>query len=200
MEFHHGISPPLLTQCERIIIHSAYYSCTQGTTTYLAPQLLNTQHYILSPSVVMYYNVIRCGLAGVRSRIFFPAISRTTSVRLLSTLTHDTSPPVQRICVVGSGPSGFYTAKYLLEKSDKDENLNLHVDMLERLPTPFGLVRYGVAPDHPEVKIVSDQFTEVGAQLFVCRGLLCGFFCSVMHISARVFPLHSNFLYACHFL
>jgi len=63
--------------------------------------------------------------------------------------------------VVGSGPSGFYTAKYLLEKTDKDDSLNLRVDMLDKLPTPFGLVRYGVAPDHPEVKIVADQFTEV---------------------------------------
>lgn len=49
-------------------------------------------------------------------------------------------------CIVGSGPSGFYTAKYLLK-----ENKNIHVSMLEKLPTPFGLVRYGVAPDHQEV-------------------------------------------------
>lgn len=82
-------------------------------------------------------------------------------MRLLSTATAD--PPIQRVCVVGSGPSGFYTTKYLLEKAAKDDSLNIRVDMLDKLPTPFGLVRYGVAPDHPEVKIVSEQFTEVSA-------------------------------------
>jgi adrenodoxin-NADP+ reductase len=49
------------------------------------------------------------------------------------------------ICVVGSGPSGFYTSKYLLK------NENIKITMLEKLPTPYGLVRFGVAPDHPEV-------------------------------------------------
>ena len=51
------------------------------------------------------------------------------------------------MAVVGSGPSGFYTAKYLL----RDEAVVAQVTVLDRLPTPFGLVRYGVAPDHPEV-------------------------------------------------
>jgi hypothetical protein len=70
--------------------------------------------------------------------------------------------PIQRVCVVGSGPSGFYTTKYLLENADKDaRSVDIRVDMMEKLPTPFGLVRYGVAPDHPEVKIVADQFSEV---------------------------------------
>ncbi|KAK1286408.1 hypothetical protein QJS10_CPB20g00662 [Acorus calamus] len=52
-----------------------------------------------------------------------------------------------RVCVVGSGPAGFYTAEKMLKAHDRAE-----VDMIERLPTPFGLVRYGVAPDHPETK------------------------------------------------
>ena len=46
-----------------------------------------------------------------------------------------------RIAIVGSGPAGFYTAKYLLEKSE-----DTAVDMFDALPTPFGLVRSGVAP------------------------------------------------------
>ena len=54
-----------------------------------------------------------------------------------------------RVAIVGSGPSGFYAADTLL-KSDKD----LVVDMYDRLPTPFGLVRGGVAPDHPKIKNV----------------------------------------------
>ncbi|XP_071509397.1 NADPH:adrenodoxin oxidoreductase, mitochondrial-like [Diadema antillarum] len=69
--------------------------------------------------------------------------------KLLST---DSSTP--RMCIIGSGPAGFYTAQALL-KGDK----SLHIDIFDRLPVPFGLVRYGVAPDHPEVKNVINQFT-----------------------------------------
>ena len=53
-----------------------------------------------------------------------------------------------RVGVIGSGPAGFYAAARILQKSD-----TAHVDMFEKLPVPFGLVRYGVAPDHPEVKV-----------------------------------------------
>ncbi|CAI5759592.1 unnamed protein product [Candida verbasci] len=55
-----------------------------------------------------------------------------------------------KIAIVGSGPGGFYTAHHLTNKSPKD--LQLNIDFFEKLPTPFGLSRYGVAPDHPEVK------------------------------------------------
>ncbi|XP_022147042.1 NADPH:adrenodoxin oxidoreductase, mitochondrial [Momordica charantia] len=65
------------------------------------------------------------------------------------------SPPTH-ICVVGSGPAGFYTAEKLL-KAHPDAQ----VDIIDRLPTPFGLVRSGVAPDHPDTKIVVNQFTRV---------------------------------------
>lgn len=61
----------------------------------------------------------------------------------------------KRISIVGSGPSGFYTAYRLLTKSD----VPLHITMWEKLPVPFGLSRYGVAPDHPEVKNCEDTFT-----------------------------------------
>jgi hypothetical protein len=64
-----------------------------------------------------------------------------------------------KVCVIGSGPSGFYSTKYLLDH--KIAGLDVRVDMIDKLPTPFGLVRYGVAPDHPEVKSVIDQFIEV---------------------------------------
>jgi ferredoxin/flavodoxin---NADP+ reductase len=56
-----------------------------------------------------------------------------------------------RVAVVGSGPAGFYAAGHLL----KDSTGGVEVDMLERLPTPWGLVRSGVAPDHPKIKSVS---------------------------------------------
>src|SRR5215208_6930045 len=59
-----------------------------------------------------------------------------------------------RVAVVGSGPSGFYAAGHLL-KSKSHPDLNVQVDMFDRLPTPWGLVRAGVAPDHPNIKAVS---------------------------------------------
>ena len=65
-----------------------------------------------------------------------------------------------RVCIVGSGPSGFYSSKYLLDK--RISKGDFKVDVIDKLPTPYGLVRYGVAPDHPEVKTVDDQFAEVG--------------------------------------
>jgi len=56
-----------------------------------------------------------------------------------------------RVAVVGSGPSGFYAAESLL----KTAGLEVRVDMFDRLPTPFGLVRGGVAPDHQKIKSVA---------------------------------------------
>jgi ferredoxin--NADP+ reductase len=60
-----------------------------------------------------------------------------------------------RVAVVGSGPAAFYAAEELLSQ----RNLVAEVDMFERLPTPGGLVRYGVAPDHQETKSVLDSFS-----------------------------------------
>ncbi|RUP45030.1 hypothetical protein BC936DRAFT_148709 [Jimgerdemannia flammicorona] len=53
-----------------------------------------------------------------------------------------------RLAVIGSGPAGFYTAHKVLK-----EIPNAFIDMYEALPVPHGLVRFGVAPDHPEVKV-----------------------------------------------
>ncbi|XP_058061712.1 NADPH:adrenodoxin oxidoreductase, mitochondrial [Anopheles bellator] len=61
----------------------------------------------------------------------------------------------RRICIVGAGPAGFYAAQYILKHLD-----NSHIDIVEKLPVPFGLVRFGVAPDHPEVKNVINTFTK----------------------------------------
>jgi ferredoxin--NADP+ reductase len=61
-----------------------------------------------------------------------------------------------RVAVVGSGPAGFYAAGALL-----DADLPVEVDMIERLPTPWGLVRLGVAPDHPKLKTVSRAFERI---------------------------------------
>jgi ferredoxin--NADP+ reductase len=64
-----------------------------------------------------------------------------------------------RVAVVGSGPAAFYAAGHLLDSAEGAE-----VDMLERLPTPWGLVRLGVAPDHPKLKEVSRAFEKIAAR------------------------------------
>jgi ferredoxin--NADP+ reductase len=64
-----------------------------------------------------------------------------------------------RVAVVGSGPAGFYAAGALL-----GADIPVEVDMIERLPTPWGLVRLGVAPDHPKIKSVSRAFEKIAAR------------------------------------
>ena len=64
-----------------------------------------------------------------------------------------------RVAIVGSGPSGFYAAGHLLAAKE----LTVEVDMFDALPTPWGLVRAGVAPDHPNIKAVSRVFEKTAA-------------------------------------
>ncbi|XP_072795635.1 NADPH:adrenodoxin oxidoreductase, mitochondrial isoform X2 [Vicugna pacos] len=66
-----------------------------------------------------------------------------------------TQEQTPQICVVGSGPAGFYTAQHLLKHHPR-----ACVDIFEKQLVPFGLVRFGVAPDHPEVKNVINTFTQ----------------------------------------
>jgi ferredoxin--NADP+ reductase len=65
-----------------------------------------------------------------------------------------------RVAVVGSGPAAFYAAGHLLASEDP----LAEVDVIERLPTPWGLVRLGVAPDHPNIKAVSRAFEKIAAR------------------------------------
>jgi ferredoxin--NADP+ reductase len=67
-----------------------------------------------------------------------------------------------RVAVIGSGPAGFYTAGHLLKEGAGGSH-SFEVDMLERLPTPFGLVRSGVAPDHPKIKSVTRIYEKTAA-------------------------------------
>ncbi len=62
------------------------------------------------------------------------------------------------VAIVGSGPAGFFAAASLLKAADSSEEVDVAVDMLEMQPTPWGLVRSGVAPDHPKIKSISKQF------------------------------------------
>ena len=71
-----------------------------------------------------------------------------------------TSERPLRAAVVGSGPAGFYAAAALLAS----EEPRVEVDMIERLPTPWGLVRLGVAPDHPNLKSVSRAYERIATQ------------------------------------
>jgi len=61
------------------------------------------------------------------------------------------------VAVVGSGPSGAYCARLLTE----DGSLDARVDVYERLPAPYGLVRYGVAPDHQKIKSITASLAEI---------------------------------------
>ena len=70
----------------------------------------------------------------------------------MSKIGSETNP--LRVAIVGAGPAGFYTAERLL----KEKNVHTTVDMYDRLPTPFGLVRNGVAPDHQKIKSVTKVF------------------------------------------
>ncbi|KAG8446329.1 hypothetical protein GDO86_013965 [Hymenochirus boettgeri] len=84
---------------------------------------------------------LSCCLTVPRGRLIPTGISLGIQ-RLLSSVSQG-----PRICIVGSGPAGFYTAQHILK-----HDAQAQVDIYEKLPVPFGLVRFGVAPDHPEVK------------------------------------------------
>ncbi|KAK6537623.1 NADPH-adrenodoxin reductase [Orbilia ellipsospora] len=92
------------------------------------------------------------------------ALRPSSGVRLLSSLHQKGDPQVAanrsnapfRLAIIGSGPSGFYTAYRVQSKLP-----TARIDMYESLPVPFGLVRFGVAPDHPEVKFCINKFDEV---------------------------------------
>ena len=70
--------------------------------------------------------------------------------------------PNFKIAIIGAGPAGYFTAQAL--QSAQTEELTFAIDMIERLPTMWGLVRSGVAPDHPKIKTVAKVFEKVAAE------------------------------------
>jgi len=72
-------------------------------------------------------------------------------------LLNDSTSGTLRVAIVGAGPAGFYAADQLL----RTEGLDLEVDMFDQLPTPYGLVRAGVAPDHENIKAVTRKYDVV---------------------------------------
>jgi ferredoxin--NADP+ reductase len=75
-----------------------------------------------------------------------------------------------KVAIVGAGPAGYFAAQAL--QNLQTDDLQFSIDMIERLPTPWGLVRSGVAPDHPKIKTVSKVFEKVATagnfRLFGC--------------------------------
>ena len=67
--------------------------------------------------------------------------------------------PQYKVAIVGAGPAGYFAAQALQNLQTND--LSFVIDMIERLPTPWGLVRSGVAPDHPKIKTVSKVFEKI---------------------------------------
>jgi len=69
--------------------------------------------------------------------------------------------PHFKVAIVGAGPAGYFAAQAL--QNSVTEDLTFSIDMIERLPTPWGLVRSGVAPDHPKIKTVAKVFEKIAA-------------------------------------
>ena len=67
--------------------------------------------------------------------------------------------PTYKVVIVGAGPAGYFAAQAL--QNLETPELQFSIDMIERLPTPWGLVRSGVAPDHPKIKSVSKVFEKI---------------------------------------
>jgi ferredoxin/flavodoxin---NADP+ reductase len=70
--------------------------------------------------------------------------------------------PNYKIAIIGAGPAGYFTAQAL--QKAQNEECSFSIDMIERLPTPWGLVRSGVAPDHPKIKTVSKVFEKIAKE------------------------------------
>ena len=64
---------------------------------------------------------------------------------------------MRHIAIIGSGPAGYYTA----EAAQKAFGQDVRIDIIDRLPTPFGLIRFGVAPDHQSIKAVARRYEKV---------------------------------------
>ncbi|KAK7203620.1 hypothetical protein BZA70DRAFT_250585 [Myxozyma melibiosi] len=106
-------------------------------------------------SILHSPQILRASWSAVRR---IPRASPALAHRWNSTVSATSTQRPLRVAIVGSGPAGFYTAYRILERTEAGAVV---VDMFEKLPVPFGLARFGVAPDHPEVKNCQEKFEEV---------------------------------------
>ena len=91
-----------------------------------------------------------------------PADARTRTPHPVINIRSPLAMTDLNVAVVGSGPSGLYAADALVKQAAKlDPPVTVQVDVIDRLPTPYGLVRYGVAPDHPSIKSIADVLRKV---------------------------------------
>jgi ferredoxin--NADP+ reductase len=95
-----------------------------------------------------------------------------------------------RIAIIGAGPAGFYAAEALL----KQPNLACTIDFFNRFPTPFGLVREGVAPDHQSIKAVTRIYDRIAADQRVCYFGNVTFGTDIRHEDLK--PLYDQIIYA----
>lgn len=106
------------------------------------------------PTIYGRYLYPYARLNKIKPGILF-AIERRRCYSRTAIVQNEQAP---RVAIIGSGPAGFYTARKLMREVEGTK-----IDMYERLPVPFGLVRFGVAPDHPEVKNCQDEFEQVAS-------------------------------------
>ena len=92
------------------------------------------------------------------SRYVDPAIAPTTSAQQRAHSERNKSLQKMRLAIVGAGPAGIYAADLLI-KADRD--FDVEIDLFDQLPAPYGLVRYGVSPDHPRIKGIITALREV---------------------------------------
>lgn len=98
----------------------------------------------------MLARIPRRGFVPTRSGLAASPTSSTLFRGFASTSSQSLDDREFRIGIIGGGPAGFYAASRLLSLPGSSR---VNVDLFELLPTPFGLARFGVAPDHPEVKV-----------------------------------------------
>ena len=92
---------------------------------------------------------VRYGLGhALRSLSYGKSIPICGATRPFSAAVQSGASAPLKLAIIGSGPAGFYSAHRVMMRLP-----DAKVDMFEKLPVPFGLVRFGVAPDHPEVKV-----------------------------------------------
>ena len=109
-------------------------------------QSLTWRHQLLNEMLVLARNSRQVHLSSFRPVSRF-SVSLATRATIHHVAAQDDGPG-PRVAVIGSGPAGFYTAQKVMREIEGTK-----IDMYEQLPVPFGLVRFGVAPDHPEVKV-----------------------------------------------
>jgi ferredoxin--NADP+ reductase len=91
-----------------------------------------------------------------------PAAAAASTRPATETIQDAAAPRRLRVAVIGSGPAGLYTAEALIKQvAARAGGPDVEVDVLDRLPTPYGLVRYGVAPDHTSIKSIAGYLQRV---------------------------------------